>query len=159
MKKNSKKRRRKSLKKIMKDLFKEIKAFVLNVCKKIKSLSKEIKIIVIVWIIIFVVVLFLILFCNSNKKVVMKHEVIEDSVNSAALEYAEARNLYPTEDQKLRLNIETLIESGNLTRKDINDDSCLGYALVYYDVENEKYEVKSYLSCKKYITDGYTYKD
>ena len=95
---------------------------------------------------------------NSNKKTIAKHEKIQNEVKAAALDYVKEKKLYPTSNQKLRLNMEVLIENGNLYKDTLTDKTCVGYALVYFDEAKENYVIEPYISCKNYVTEGYEVK-
>ena len=156
MKKSNKKKKRKSLKTIIKTILTNIKNFFVNIYIKFKKLPKKLQKLIILWLAIFIIIVVLIFFCGTNKKIVVNHEKMENDVVSAALDYVKTRELYPTKDQKMRLNINTLIENGDLY-DDAVDKSCIGYALIFYDEDKSDYNVKAYLSCKNYETDGYTF--
>ena len=162
MKKSNKKKKRKSLKKIIKTILTNIKNFFVNIYIKFKKLPKKLQKLIILWLAIFIIIVVLIFFCGTNKKIVVNQTPYTNTyqkptvVVSAALDYVKTRELYPTKDQKMRLNINTLIENGDLY-DDAVDKSCIGYALIFYDEDKSDYNVKAYLSCKNYETDGYTF--
>lgn len=157
-KNNNKKRKRKNFKTIMKSLWNQIKTFFVGLYLKFKKLPKKLQKLISLWVIIFLIIIILIFFCGNNRKVVVSHEKMEEDVAVAALDYVKTREIYPTENQKMRLNINTLLENGDLY-DDAVDKSCIGYALIYYDETKNDYDVKAYLSCKNYETDGYPFVD
>ncbi len=155
-KKNTVKKKKSSkFVRILKEIGKSIGESIKNFGKKFKNTTKEFKIILGIWVIVLVVVLIVVLSVKFNKANKLKHEKIENEIKIAAYDYVKEKQLDATSNQKLRLNMEIFIDNGNLSSKAITDDTCSGYALVYYDEDKSNYVIEPYISCKNYVTEGY----
>jgi len=152
------KKKKSKFSRIMNEIGKSFTASINNLVKKFQKTSKEFKIILGVWVAVILIIVIVVAMVNSNKKTVAAHEKIQNEVKAAALDYVKEKKLYPTSNQKLRLNMEVLIENGNLYKDNLTDKTCVGYALVYFDESKENYVIEPYISCKNYITDGYEVK-
>ena len=133
-----------------------------NIFKKIKNsynkLSKKSKTILWVWIVLLLVITILIIVCNSNNKVTSSHSKLEEAMVVAAKQYAEDNDVHGTKEQELRIDLDELINSKYLNKKDVNDNTCIGYVSLYSTFDKkgiEKVTAKSYINCKKYTTEGY----
>lgn len=154
-KKNTVKKKSSKFVRILKEIGKSFVESMRNLGKKFKNSSKEFKIILGIWILVLVIVLIVVLSVKFNKANKLKHEKIENEIKIAAYDYVKEKKLDATSNQKLRLNMEIFIDNGNLSSKAITDNTCTGYALVYYDENKNNYEIEPYISCKNYVTDGY----
>ncbi len=157
-KKTVTKKKKSKFARIMKEIGNSFKATMQALVKKFQKTSKEFKIILGVWVAVILIIVIVLAMVNSNKKTVAKHEKIQNEVKAAALDYVKEKKLYPTSNQKLRLNMEVLLENGNLYKDALTDKSCVGYALVYFDEAKENYVIEPYISCKNYVTEGYEVK-
>ena len=101
-----------------------------------------------------VFVLFLI-GAKVNNKFLAKYKNMEEAMDKAVLDYSQSNLIYPSKSKPDKLSIDFLIDEGYLYKEDIADESCTGYALVYYEDDKHDLNVKSYISCKKYTTEGY----
>lgn len=153
-----KKKKKSKFARIMNEIGNSFKETTEVLVKKFQKTSKEFKVILGVWVAVILIILIVIGMVNSNKKTVAKHEKIQNEVKAAALSYVKEKKLYPTSNQKLRLNMEVLLENGNLYKDAITDKTCVGYALVYFDEAKENYVIEPYISCKSYVTEGYEVK-
>lgn len=143
------------MKKNIKKLKNKLRNVYKNIFKYIKSMDKTTKRLIILWSIIVAVIIILIFVCNYNNSNNKKHFEYEKNISSAALSYVQEFELYPTSNQKLKLDIEVLKENRDLDVNDVIDDTCSGYAEIYYDADSEKYVIDSYISCDNYQTSGY----
>lgn len=139
----------------LKRFLKKIKRKVIKLMDKLKSSSKQFKILLIMWLTIILIVILLFILCSNNNKNIKNHKKMEKAIAAASLLYVEENEIYPTVYQKLKLNMQTLVESEVLDEDDVTDKSCEGYSIIYYDESEEKYQIDSYLKCDKYVTDGY----
>ena len=154
----STKKKKSKFARVMKAIGDSILESLGNLVKKFKKTSKEFKILLGVWLAVILIIIIVVCMVNANKKTIAKHEKIQSEVKTAALDYVKEKKLYPTSNQKLRLNMEVLIENGNLYKDSISDKTCVGYALVYFDEAKENYVIEPYISCKNYVTEGYEVK-
>ncbi len=151
-------KKKNSFKKIKK-IFRNIGRAFVEVVKEFKDsfmkMSKKVRYIIGVWGVILVILLFLIVGSNSNAKFLEKYSVMEDEMNTAAINYATKNQLYPTIDSKLRLDYDLLKDYKYLSTDYLVDDNCSGFVLVYRSEETNKYVANSYLNCNHYTTKGY----
>ncbi len=147
------------IKKIFKEVFKEIGEYFKNLFKKIKALPNTVKIIIGVWLIIFIIIIALITMTTNNTKNLNLYQKYEQTINEAALKYVEDNNYYATRDKKLKVDLEELKDAKLITDDNIPDNSCKGYSLTYYDDETETFNSSTYINCSKYTsTDYYDFK-
>ena len=131
-----------------------------NVFKKIKNnynkLNKKAKTILWIWVVILIIIIILIVACNTNNKETSTHTKIEKAMLVAAEKYVEKNDIHGTKEQKLRIDLDELVNSKYLDKKDVTDKTCIGY-VSYYSVfdkkEVEKVTAKSYINCKMYTTE------
>ena len=143
------------LKKKKKFTLKKIKKAFKNLWGNIVAIPLKIKIVIGIWVGVLLLIIILILVGNSNKKFLEEYEVIEKSMNEAALKYAKDKELYGLNSEPIKVPMEVLISDYELDDSKIKNHGCDGFSLVYYDVTNEEHVISSYLSCKEYITKGY----
>ena len=155
---NKKKKKSSKFSRIMKEIGKSIVELFKKLIEKFKKTSKEFKILLVIWILVLIIIFVVLGIFKANKKSIAEHKKIENEIKKAALVYVEDKQLFPTSDQKLRLNMEVLIQNGNLYKDQVTDNTCVGYALIYHDEEKNTYVIEPYLSCKSYVTDGYEVK-
>lgn len=145
----------KKVKKVFVNLFNAIGNKVKALWKKFKSLPNTTKYIIYVWAIIFILIVVLILVSNSNNGFLKDYKNLEKALNAGALDYVETNSLYPVKDNKLKLDLEFLLEDNYVYAEDVKDKTCSGFALVHYNDETKEYVVSSYINCEKYTTEGY----
>ena len=150
-----KKENNNSKKNICKKWLKKIKKLLNELIKMLKNSSKQFKMLLIMWIVIILIIMILFVLCSSNNKTIQVHQKMEDKISEAAISYVEENGIYPTVEQKLRLNIETLFYSEYLDEESV-DNTCSGYSIVFFDEADSKYKADSYINCDKYVTKGYT---
>ena len=143
------------IKKIFKEVFKEIGDFFKNILKKIKALPTKVKMIIVVWIIILIIIITLITMTSNNTKTLSTYQKYEQTINEAALKYVENNSYYGTRDKKLKVDLEELKDAKLITDSNIPDNSCKGYSLTYYDDETETFNSKTYINCSKYTSSDY----
>ena len=129
--------------------------FFENLFIKFKSLKKHVRYIIYVWSLVFIIIVALIVLSFKNTKFKEDYVEMEKQLNEAALKYTEKNGLYPPRANKLKLQLDMLEDFGYVDSSVIKDDSCIGYARVYYDSDKDTYSSDSYLNCKKYTTKGY----
>ena len=117
-------------KKNKKGLLKKIQEFFTNVYNKFMELPKKNRIIIILWCVILLFLIIIIVVSNINNSYLSTYTKLEKDLKSAALKYSEDKDLYGINSQKVRLEMEILVESGYLELEDKQEDSCVGYALV-----------------------------
>lgn len=154
-KKKRKKFSWKRFKRIMKNLGKVFKEEILNFLNKIKNLSTPLKNILKIWILIFIIILVMLIVCNSNNKMIAKHQKIENAVKIAAQEFVKKEELYSSANQRLNVDMNVLLDNGFLDSSKVTDKTCNGYASIYWNEKKEEYVIESYINCKRYTTDGY----
>lgn len=142
-------------KKIKSGFFKRISKFCSDKWEKYNSLPKKTRNIISVWFVVLLLILVLIIICNINNNGISTYTKIETKMEKAALEYAEEKELHGISSQKIRIDLEELIDTGKLNK--LKDDTCVGYVLVFNNKDN-KTKANAYLSCKSYITDGFKLK-
>ena len=153
------KKKKFTLKKVKKLFVSAIKGIGKKISKlrdKFRALPNTAKYIIYVWSAIFVLVIFLILISSNNNKFLKDYKNLEKTMNAGVLDYVETNSLYPVKDNKLKVDLEFMLEENYVYAKELTDKSCSGFSLVYYDDVSEKYVTNSYINCSKYTTDGYS---
>lgn len=138
-----------------KKIFKKIGSYFKNLYLKFMALPNKLRCIIYIWSVAVILILILIFGTASNNKLIDRYQNIENIINEAALQYVEVNEIYPSRDNKLKLDVEVLKDLNYVTSKEIDDDTCEGYSLVYYDDESDSYTSKTYINCKKYTTTDY----
>ncbi len=138
-----------------KKMFKKIGTFFKNLYLKFMALPNKLRYIIYIWSVAVILILILIFGTASNNKLIDRYQNVENIINEAALKYVEVNEIYPSRDNKLKLDVEVLKDLNYVTSKEIDDDTCEGYSLVYYDDESDSYTSKTYINCKKYTTTDY----
>ena len=147
--------KKRSLKKVLKKRISKVGQFFTNLWNKLKAMSKKGKILLGVWSAIAILLIIILIIVSSNKKYFAKYESIEQKVAESAILYAKDKEIYYTPSQKLHVYVDMLLEQGYLTKDDVQDETCTGYALVFYDDGINEFKASSYIKCKSYITDDY----
>ncbi len=156
----------KTKKKKLKINFKKIKRFFITIGKTISSKVKELwnkfmslpkvtRQIVYIWSGVILIILVLIIAGSNNKTFLKDYQTLEKTMNSAVLSYLEENEFYPSKDNKLKLDLDFLLEENRVYAEEVKDKSCRGFTLSHYDDKNSKYVVNSYINCDKYTTEGY----
>jgi len=161
MKEKKKVRRKLRIKRVFVNIWKSICAFFKNIYNSFNNLPKKTKQILGVWAIVIVIIILIIIASSSNNKFLSEYESYEKKVNDAALSYVTDNEIYPSENNKLKLDINALVDSGYLNESDVVG-TCGGFAVIYAkDSTNEdgdttiSYVVNTYLNCSNYTTKGY----
>ena len=136
------------------NIFANLKQLFKNIGNGFKNLNKTTKSLIVLWTCIILILIVVILISNVNNKHLSNYTNLEQDLKKAALKYAEEKELLGTNSQKVRLDLEGLVDDGYLKITEEDNDSCIGYALVYSDDEGNL-KAKPYLSCKGYTTDGF----
>lgn len=104
--------------------------------------------------IIAIIVVSILLYRNSMKK---KYILLESQINNSAPNYLILEDIELEKDEYRKIDIKSIKEKKLVTNSNIND--CSGYVISKNskgDEGQEKYDYKTYLSCKKiYKTVGY----
>lgn len=132
-----------------------IKKIVKRLKDKFMELPKKMRHIIYVWGSVVVVLLFFILATSASKKFYTKYHTFEDNVSAAALKYIKTKNIYATVDNKLKVNLDVLKEENYVNDTVIDDKTCEGISVIYYDDATSEYVIDSYLNCKKYTSEHY----
>ena len=149
---------KKVLKKSKKNFIKILKLIkkLLKLLKdKFMDLPQKIRMIIYVWGVVFILLLFLILATGSSKKFYNKYTTYESKVSAAAKSYVEDKNLYATIDKKIIVDLAVLKEENYLGKTELDDTTCEGYSIIYYEDEKSEFIVDSYLNCSKYTSKYY----
>ena len=145
----------KKLKKLLKRIFNYLKNIVVQIWDKFITLPKKIRFLIYVWGGVILLIILFIVVTNSTKIFVKKYENYESTLSEVALNYVKDNGIYATKANKFKLDLETLKDEGYLNSLMIDDDTCEGISVVYYDDFNEEYRAESYLNCDKYTTTNY----
>ncbi len=146
----------KKVKKIIINFFKNLGLKIKELFKKFMGLPKHIRLITYIWIVVIILLVLFAILSNANNKLLEKYSYYETEMNNAAIDYVKTNNLIPGEGNKLKLDLNFLMDYDFLYKDTITDSTCRGFSIVYYDENNEDYVAKSYLNCKKYTTKGYS---
>lgn len=138
------------------NLLKVIKRPFVKLYKEIGKINKDTKMIVGVWFLVLIIISMIALFVSSSNASRQKYYDMEKAMDAGTLSYVENAGIFPTVDGKERIPLEALLLSGDVYESDVADSSCTGFSMVYYDDENSKYIIESYISCDKYTTRDYT---
>jgi hypothetical protein len=65
------------------------------------------------------------------------------------------KKIYATIDKKITVDLAVLKEEKYLSTTAIDDDTCDGFSVVYYDDDKSEYVIDSYLNCKRYTSKNY----
>ncbi len=108
----------------------------------------------IVWGVIVVIIFGLLIafgFLYKNKS--KDYKELEKKLVEAEKKYADAHFAYPDTGDILKTDSKTLIEEGFLDNLKVNDEECVGYAIVSHT--STVFDYKGYVSCNNYKTKGY----
>lgn len=141
--------------KTLKKLWLAIKTLVVDLYKKFMELPKKVRYVIGVWVLVVVILLVFIGGADSTNKFYAKYAKYEEAITKKALIYVNQNNIYATRDNKLIVDLEVLKEGNFVTKNDIDDDTCEGISVVFYDDEKDDYVIDSYLNCKKYTSENY----
>lgn len=81
------------------------------------------------------------------------YKELEKKLVEAEKKYADAHFAYPETGDILKTDAKTLIEEGYLDNLKINEEECVGYAIVSHT--STVFDYKGYISCNNYKTKGY----
>lgn len=138
------------------NFIKKVKRPFVKLIKYIKSINRTTKLIVGVWTLVLLIILVISLFVSGSNSSRQKYYDMEKAMDTGTLAYVEEMGIYPTREGKEIIPLEALLLSRDVYDTDVADPSCTGFSIVYYDDENSKYVVESYISCDKYTTKDYT---
>ena len=143
------------IKRFFRRLYKRIIIFFKKSKMRFMKIKKEVRYIIYIWVIVFLVFVLFLIGAKVNNKFLAKYKDMENAMDKAVLDYSQSNLIYPSKSKPDKLSIDFLIDEGYLYKEDLADESCTGYALVYYEDDKHDFNVKSYISCKKYTTEGY----
>lgn len=138
------------------NLLKIVKRPFVKLYKLFRTINKDTKMIIGVWFLVLVILSMIALFVANTNASRQKYYDMEKAMNAGTLSYVESAGIYPTIEGKERIPLEALLLSGDVYESDVADSSCTGFSMVYYDDENSKYIIESYISCDEYTTKDYT---
>ena len=142
-------------KKMFAKLWKSIKKIAIQLKDKFMGLPKKIRMIIYVWAIVLLLLIIFIVATSSSKKFYAKYSTYESNISESALKYIKDKNIYTTVDKKLVIDLSVLKEENYVTSLQIEDDTCDGISVVYYDDQKDEYVIDSYLNCKRYTSKYY----
>lgn len=147
----------KRIKRIFRNVLKEISDGCKSLHKKFMELPKHIKTIMFVWIGVVALILLIIIATAGNNKQLEEYANLENLLVDSTLKYLNNSNekIYPVMESRLKLDINVLKEFANLNTKELDEKSCKGFTLTYYDDDKEEYVIRPYISCDKYTTKEY----
>jgi len=119
------------------------------------KLKKHVRYIIYVWAIVILVLLLLVACTNINSKKIDKYQKMETELKTATLTYVMRNEIYPNVSNKWTITLEELKEMHYISDKEIPDNSCKGFSVVYYNENQEDYVVNSYINCKHYTSKNY----
>jgi hypothetical protein len=134
------------------------KKVVLYIKKKyaeFMKLPKRVRMITYIWLIVLLVLLIVILGTVINNKAQNKYKDMEETIAHAGLKYAEDNLIFASEEEKTKIEMELLIDRSYMFKENVANKTCNGFAVIYFNEEEEKFESKGYINCKKYTTKGY----
>lgn len=146
---------KKKIKKVLSNIKQFFSDLFDNIKTKYNSMNKTTKQIMFVWLGVFCIIVFMVLFVSLAKLSSKKYINMESAMDKAALNYVESGNMYATKDEKIKIPLKSLLLTEDMSEEDVAHKSCDGYSVVYYNDEDEKYIVESYISCDKYTSDFY----
>ena len=143
-------------KKVRKSFINRIGDFFRDKYDKYKQIPEKTRVVINIWSIIILIIIFIIIVCNVNNNNLEKYTELEKEVSDAAMKYAEKNKLAGTTSQKVRIEMSALLDAKYLNVDKKTKDTCIGYALVYTNSEDET-KAKSYIYCKGYSTEGFSF--
>lgn len=132
-----------------------IKKFSKYLKDKFMALPVKVRLVIYVWAAVLLVLLIFIGATGSSKKFFNKYSTFEANVSAAALEYVKDKNIFATIDKKIHIELAVLKEEKYVNATDIDDNTCEGVSVVYYDDSKSEYVVDTYLNCDKYTSKYY----
>lgn len=132
-----------------------IKRFLKNLKDKFMELPKKVRLVIYVWAVVLLLLLIFIEATSSSKKFFNKYSTFESNVSAAALEYVKDKNIFATIDKKVHVELAILREEKYVDATDIDDNTCEGVSVIYYDDSKSEYVVDTYLNCDKYTSKYY----
>lgn len=151
-----KKKKNNNIKKKVIKFCKRITSTVKMWIDKFKSLPSKVKTLIYVWSVVLVLIIMLIVVSSVNNNFLNKYYNIEKEMNNSALDYVKTQEIYPTSGNSFKLSLDVMKEFNYINPDFVSDSTCDGYSLIYYNSENDDYDVESYISCEKYTTKGYS---
>ncbi len=145
----------KKVKRTFKKAIRGIVKFFVNLKDKFMSLSKTVRYIIGVWFIVLLVIIVLVVGSNKTAKNLDSYHEIEKKLSDAALTYVLKNDLYPNIGKKLKIDMNLLLDEKYLDSSYVTDKTCIGYSIVFYDEEEEDYDINSYINCKHYTTKNF----
>lgn len=141
--------------KFLRKMWLVVKALVIHLYEKFMELPRKIRYVIGVWVAVVIILLVFIGGSDNSKKFYVKYAQYEKNVSARALSYVEQNSFYATKDNKLKLNLDVLKEENYVSKSDLDDDTCEGYSIIYYDDNKDEFVINSYLHCKKYTSEKY----
>ena len=151
-----KRRKKQSIKETISKFLKKVLNQIKKIFNEFMNLPDHIRKIIYVWLIIILIFILLAIISSSNNNYLDKYKQLENDMNISALDYVKSNEIIPGEENKLRLDLNVLVDFNFLYEEKVFDKTCEGFSLIYYHETEEDYKISSYLKCKKYTTKGYS---
>lgn len=108
----------------------------------------------IIWgIVVVIIFILLTVFGFFYKDKSNGYKVLEEKLVNAEKKYADAKFLYPQNNETIKITALEMIENGYLDSLEYENEVCEGY--VTLRKKGTTYEYKGYVSCNDYQTKGY----
>lgn len=144
-----------NIKKAFAKLWKSIKRIAKQLKDKFMELPKKIRMIIYVWAVVLLLLIIFIAATSGAKNFYAKYNTYESNISEATLKYIKDKNIYTTSDKKIIVDLAVLKEENYVSSLQIDDDTCDGISVVYYDDQKDEYVIESYLNCKRYTSKYY----
>ena len=131
------------VKKLLKKIWNIIKKTAIALKDRFMKLPRKIRMVIYVWCAVIVILFMFIGITNGTNRFYAKYTDIEAVISSKALKYVKDNNYFATKDNKLKIDLQTLIEEKYLNSAILNDNTCEGVSVVYYDDNKDDYVVDS----------------
>ncbi len=149
-------------KKSFKSFLRKIKRLFNKLIKKFNNLDSFYKKIIYCWGVGLIILILLLVFLSFKTSSISSYTEWEDKVKTAALQYAQDNDLYPTGSNPLIVYDEALASENYISMSDSPNKSCVAYGKVIYSLDEEandgsgEYKGEAYLNCKSYTTEGFS---
>lgn len=143
------------IKKCFKKIGKKLCLIWKAIVESYNNLAPKAKKIVTLWGIILLVIILFVVFSAINGSRIRKYKAIEKNVDAAMLDYVKTNDLHGSKEDRIKIDINVLLDESYLYDEGITDNKCEGYSTSYYDNEEKEFVTESYINCKNYITIGF----
>ena len=109
---------------------------------------------IIVWIGFMTVMLGSLLYIGYQiQKVDGPYMALEKNLEEAAYGYLQSRGLELSLNEKVRINLDTLVDYKLIKTTSVDDDPCEGYVIAQKKISGVDYN--AYINCENYSSDNY----